>query len=253
MGLRLGGKVAIVTGGSRGVGEAIVRLFVEEGARVVIGDIREEEGIRLERDLNSDEKNCIFAKLDVTKSSNWNEAVNLAVSSFGRLDILVNNAGISHPQIKIEHTDERAWDEVIAVNAKGVFLGTRAVLHSMRKVGGGSIVNVSSQFGIVGYERENAAYQASKGAIRIFTKATALQYAKDKIRANSLHPGPVDTPAGVIASGVSERLSFVLSRVPLGRIASPREIAYGALFLASDESSYMTGSELVIDGGWTAQ
>jgi len=123
----------------------------------------------------------------------------------------------------------------------------------MRKAGGGSIVNVSSQFGLVGYAAENSAYQASKGAIRIFTKVTALQYAKDSIRANSLHPGPVDTPSGVLASGYPERLQFVLSRVPLGRIAKPREIAYGALFLASDEASFMTGAELVLDGGWTAQ
>lgn len=141
----------------------------------------------------------------------------------------------------------------MSVNAKGIFLGTRAVVDQMRSAGGGSIVNVSSQFGIVGYQSENSAYQASKGAVRLFTKVTALQYAKDKIRANSLHPGPVDTPSGVIASGNSERLASVLSKVPLGRVATPCEIAYGALFLASDESSFMTGAELVMDGGWTAQ
>jgi len=141
----------------------------------------------------------------------------------------------------------------MSVNAKGTFFGTKFAIDQMRRAGGGSIVNVSSQFGIVGYLSENSAYQASKGAIRIFTKATALQYAKENIRANSLHPGPIDTPAGVIASGNPQRLVSVLSKVPLGRIATPREIAYGALFLASDESSFMTGSELVMDGGWTAQ
>jgi cyclopentanol dehydrogenase len=240
---RLAGKVAIVTGGSQGIGEAIAGLFVEEGAKVMIGDIV--EGV--------EQESCLFTKLDVTKSSDWEDAVKLAESSFGSVNILVNNAGISYPQIKIDETTEEAWDRVMSVNAKGTFLGTRSVIEPMRKAGGGSIVNVSSQFGLVGYLSENSGYQASKGAIRIFTKATALQYARDNIRANSLHPGPVDTPSGVIASGNSERLSSVLSKVPLGRIAKPREIAYGALFLASDESSFMTGAELVMDGGWTAQ
>ena len=220
---------------------------------VIIGDILEKEGMTLQNELRSNGKSCQFTKLDVTKSSDWEKTVNLAISSFGKLDILVNNAGISNSQEPIEVTVEDSWDKVMSVNAKGVFLGTRAVIPYMRKNGGGSIVNVSSQFGLVGFEFENSAYQASKGAIRIFTKVIALQYAKDRIRANSLHPGPVDTPAGVVASGNSDRLAFVLSKVPLGRIANPLEIAYGALFLASDESSFMTGAELVIDGGWTAQ
>lgn len=249
---RLSGKVAIVTGGSRGIGEAIARLFVEEGARVVIGDILEAEGTKLAMELNKQE-DCRFAKLDVTKSDDWKAAVDITISNFRKIDILINNAGISQPQISIDETTEETWDRVMSVNAKGTFLGTRSVVEAMRKAGGGSIVNVSSQFGLVGYQSENSAYQASKGAIRIFTKVTALQYAKDNIRANSLHPGPVDTPAGVLASGNPERLASVLSKVPLGRIAKPREIAYGALFLASDESSFMTGAELVIDGGWTAQ
>lgn len=252
--LRLEGKVAIVTGGSRGIGEAIVRFFAEEGASVIIGDILEEEGQKLTSELNRGDKRKVqFAKLDVTSSSDWKYVTDLAVSSFGSLNVLVNNAGVSSPQIRIEETTEEAWEKVMSVNAKGTFLGTRAVIKPMKKAGGGSIVNVSSQFGIVGYPSENAAYQASKGAIRIFTKATALQYAKDNIRANSLHPGPVDTPVGAIASGNAERLASVLSKVPLGRIAKPTEIAYGAVFLASDESSFMTGAELVIDGGWTAQ
>lgn len=203
-------------------------------------------------ELNKQE-NCRFAKLDVTKSDDWKAAVDITISNFRKIDILINNAGISQPQISIDETTEETWDRVMSVNAKGTFLGTRSVVEAMRKAGGGSIVNVSSQFGLVGYQSENSAYQASKGAIRIFTKVTALQYAKDNIRANSLHPGPVDTPAGVLASGNPERLASVLSKVPLGRIAKPREIAYGALFLASDESSFMTGAELVIDGGWTAQ
>jgi len=251
--LRLAGKTAIVTGGSQGIGEAIAKLFVEKGANVVIGDVQEEKGKLLETELNQKGDRSRFARLDVSKAADWKNAVELAVSNYGQVNILVNNAGISHPQLRIDQTEEDSWDKVMSINAKGVFLGTKAVLDSMRKAGSGSIVNVSSQFGIVGYENENSAYQASKGAIRIFTKVTALQYAKEHIRANSLHPGPVDTPSGAIASGNAERLKFVLSKVPLGRIAAPREIAYGALFLASDESSFMTGAELVMDGGWTAQ
>jgi len=248
--MRLKGKVGIVSGGSRGIGEAIARMFVEEGARVVIGDILEKEGNIIQRELG---ENCRFVRLDVQNSDDWKKAVDTATSSFGHLDTLVNNAGVSDSRLKIAESSEQSWDKVMSINAKGVFLGTRSVIDQMRKAGGGSIVNVSSQFGIVGTDFENAAYQSSKGAIRIFTKVTALQYAKEKIRANSLHPGPIDTPAGVVASGNSERLSFVLSKVPLGRIGTPKEVAYGALFLASDESSFITGSELVIDGGWIAQ
>jgi NAD(P)-dependent dehydrogenase (short-subunit alcohol dehydrogenase family) len=251
--LRLAGKTAIVTGGSQGIGEAVAKLFVEEGANVVVGDIQEEKGKLLEAELNHKGDRSRFVKLDVSNASDWKRAVELAVFNHRQVNVLINNAGISHPQLRIDQTEEASWDKVMSVNAKGVFLGTKAVLDSMRKAGGGSIVNVSSQFGIVGYEAENPAYQASKGAIRIFTKVTALQYAKEHIRANSLHPGPVDTPSGAIASGNGERLKYVLSKVPLGRIAAPREIAYGALFLASDESSFMTGAELVMDGGWTAQ
>jgi NAD(P)-dependent dehydrogenase (short-subunit alcohol dehydrogenase family) len=245
--------VAIVTGASQGIGEAISSLFVEEGARVVMGDVQVRKGRDLEKKLNANGSHSIFTKLDVCNASDWTKTAEIAVSQFGRLNILVNNVGISSSQLKIDQTEEGDWDKIMSVNAKGVFLGSKAVLDPMREAGGGSIVNVSSQFGLVGYPTENSAYQASKGAIRIFTKVTALQYAKDNIRANSLHPGPVDTPSGVIASGDPDRLELVLSKVPLGRIASPREIAYGALYLASDESSYMTGSELILDGGWTAQ
>ncbi len=251
--MRLARKVAIVTGAAQGIGEAVARLFVEEGARVVLADIQEERGKDLERELNTNGIFSRFVKQDVSSADDWTKAVDLAKTQFGGVSILVNNVGISSSQQRIDQTEEASWDTVMSVNAKGVFLGTKAVLDPMRQVGGGSIVNVSSQFGLVGYTSENSAYQASKGAIRIFTKVTALQYAKDNIRANSLHPGPVDTPSGVIASDDPERLELVLSKVPLGRIARPREIAYGALFLASDESSYMTGAELVIDGGWTAQ
>ncbi len=251
--MRLAGKVAIVTGASQGIGEAVARLFVEEGAKVVTGDIQEEKGRELGKELNASGDVSRFVKLDVSNADDWKRAVDLAITHFGGVNILVNNVGISSTQSRIDQTEEDSWDKVMSVNAKGVFLGTKAVIDPMRKAGGGSIVNVSSQFGLVGYAAENSAYQASKGAIRIFTKVTALQYARDNIRANSLHPGPVDTPSGVLASGNPERLQFVLSKVPLGRIAKPREIAYGALFLASDEASFMTGAELVLDGGWTAQ
>ena len=248
--MRLSGKVAIVTGGARNIGEAIARLFAKEDAKVVIGDLLEAEGKKVEKDINGSGGVAVFVKMDVASESDWIHVVELARSRFGRLDILVNNAAIVEAKLKIEDTPEALWDKVMAVNARGVFLGTKQAISAMRHSGGGSIVNISSQLGIVGSDFENVAYQASKGAIRIFTKTTALQYAKDNIRANSVHPGPIETWAG---SRDPERLALVLSKVPMGRRGRPEEVANGVLFLASDESSYITGAELLIDGGWTAQ
>ena len=171
---------------------------------------------------------------------------------FGKLDVLVNNAGVRGAGL-VEDISEAEWDRVLDINAKGTFLGTRAALPALRRNGGGSIINISSQLGIVGVDNSGPQYQASKGAVRIFTKATAIQYAKDGIRANSVHPGPIATPMTEGGRADPDRFKTTVSRIPLGRYGEPEDVAFGVLFLASDESSFMTGSELVIDGGWTAQ
>ena len=247
--MRLEGKVALISGGARGMGAAEVRLFAREGAKVVIADVLEDEGRKVETEINDSGGSALFVKLDVTKESEWLNAVETAVRSFGKLNVLVNNAAIIRSERVLE-TTEQIWDDVMSVNAKGVFLGTKAAIPEMQKVGGGSIINISSGAGITG-SQQNAAYHASKGAVRIFTKAAAIQYAKDNIRVNSVHPGPVDTAMLSSIRSDSDNQER-LALVPLGRVGRPEEVAYGVLYLASDESSFVTGSEVVIDGGRTA-
>ncbi len=249
--MRLKGKVALISGGARGQGAAEAILFAKEGAAVVIADILDDEGKKLEAEINETGGQAIFVKLDVTSESNWKDCINETVARFGKLDVLINNAGILG-QTLIEHTSVEEWDNIMAVNTKGVFLGTKHAIPEMRRAGGGSIVNISSIAGMVGSPR-GSAYTTSKGGVRLFTKTTAIQHAKDGIRANSIHPGPVDTE--MIADNIStpEGLATSVARVPLGRLGTVDDVAYGALFLASDEASYMTGSELVIDGGVIAQ
>ncbi len=249
--MRLENKVAMISGGARGMGAAEAKLFAREGAKVVIGDVLEAEGRQTEAEINETGGECLFVHLDVASESAWSDAMRDAVARFGKLDILVNNAGISG-RATVEDTDTELWDRVMEINAKGVFLGTKAAIPEMRKSGGGSIINISSIFGLVG-SGGSASYHASKGAVRLFTKSTAIQYAGEGIRANSIHPGPIITPMTEASRTDAEILSNMLARTPLGRYGEPEDVAYGALFLASDESSFMTGSELVIDGGWTAQ
>lgn len=249
---RLDGKVAFISGGARGMGAAEARLFAREGARVAIGDLLDAEGRKVEAEINETGGKALYIHLDVTSESDWQKAIATTVRRFGRLDVLVNNAGIGS-QGRVEDITERDWDKVMDVNAKGVFLGTKAAIPEMRRAGGGSIINISSQLGIVGVETSSPQYIASKGAVRLLTKATAIQYAREGIRANSVHPGPIVTPMTEAGRAAPERYKLMLSRIPMGRYGQPEEVAYGVLFLASDESSYMTGSELVIDGGWTAQ
>ena len=189
--------------------------------------------------------------LDVTDETQWENAVSQSVARFGSLNILVNNAGIIGGA-KVEDTTVELWDRVMDINAKGVFLGTKAAIPHMRKAGGGSIINISSIYGLVG-SGGSASYHASKGAVRLLTKSTAIQYARESVRANSIHPGPIATPMTEASRANSDHINHMLARTPLGRYAQPEEVAYGALYLASDESSFVTGSELVIDGGWTAQ
>jgi cyclopentanol dehydrogenase len=248
---RLDGKVALISGGARGQGACEARMFCEEGARVVMGDIRDDEGDALEKQLRADGFDATYTHLDVTKADDWRDAIETTERRYGKLNVLVNNAGILIRK-RIEDTTEEDWDRIMAVNVKGIFLGTKAAVPAMRRAGGGSIVNISSTAGIVG-GTSSAAYIASKGAVRLFTKATAIQFVGDTIRCNSVHPGPIETE--MIAEMKADEAAWTrrLQLLPMRRPGAPEEIAYGVLYLASDESSYMTGSELVIDGGTTAQ
>ena len=248
--MRLEGKVALISGGARGMGAVEARLFAREGARVAIADVLEAEGRQVEAEINESGGEALFLRLDVTDEAAWQGTVAATVSRFGKLDVLVNNAAIVRTERVLE-TTERIWDDVMSINAKGVFLGTKVAIPEMRNAGGGSIINISSGAGLTG-SHQNAAYHASKGAVRIFTKAAAIQYAGDNIRVNSVHPGMVDT-AMLAAARFGDALVERLAQTPLGRVGRPEEIAYGVLYLASDESSYVTGSELVIDGGRSAQ
>ncbi len=248
---RLEGKVALISGGARGQGAIEARMFAEEGASVVIGDILDDQGRQTEAELQELGYNVTYVHLDVTSESDWEAAVQAAIDTYGKLDVLLNNAGILIRK-NIEETTEDDWDRIFAVNAKGVFLGTKAAIPAMRDAGGGSIINISSTAGLVGSPNGSASYTATKGAVRLFTKSTAIQHAREGIRCNSIHPGPIETD--MIADTLNDPANMALrmQRLPLGRVGKPSEIAYGAIYLASDESSFVTGSEVVIDGGTTA-
>ncbi len=250
---RMDGKVALISGGARGMGECEARLFSEEGAAVVIGDVLDEEGEGAAARIREHGGRCAFVHLDVTSENDWQQAVAAAISRFGKLDTLVNNAGIGSSPFRIHEEPVDLWDRTIDVNLKGVFLGTRAAIPAMLDGGGGSIINISSQLGIVGVPYNGAAYQTSKGGVRILTKAAALQYAPDGIRVNSVHPGPIVTDMTRAGRNDPERLATMMARIPMGRYGEPEEVASAVLYLASDESSFVTGSEVVVDGGWTAQ
>ena len=243
--MRLEEKVALVTGAARGIGEAIARLFAKEGAAVVIGDILEKEGEATAEDMRAQGGEARFLRLDVTSEDSWQQAVKTIEEWHGKLNVLVNNAGLVDREA-IQDTPLDLWERIMAVNITGVFLGTKHVIPAMRRAGGGSIINISSAFGLIG-TANRPAYTASKGGVRLFTKATAIEHAKEGIRANSIHPGYVLTPM-TAKYPTEERIA----QTPMGRLATPEDIAPGALFLASDDSRYMTGSELVIDGGLTA-
>ena len=255
--MRLDGKVALITGAATGVqgelmgfGGTTARLFVREGAKVVLGDINEELGEKTAAQIRDSGGDAIFVRLDVTAEQDWIDAVRATVSHFDRLDILVNNAGTVAGGL-VEETPARVWEAQMDVHAKGAFLGTKHAIPEMRKAGGGSIINVSSIAGLVGTLA--TAYSAAKGANRLLAKAAAIQYAKDKIRVNSVHPGYVETPMTSALFQEVEGREWRLARTPMGRFGTVEEVANGILYLASDESSYVTGSELVIDGGLTAQ
>jgi NAD(P)-dependent dehydrogenase (short-subunit alcohol dehydrogenase family) len=249
--MRLANKVAIVTGGASGMGAATARRFAREGAKVMIGDLLEDEGRKVVADIAAAGGTAAFAKLDVTNEANWKAVVDETVRQFGKLDILVNNAGISGSGYQ-DLTSTQAWETVMAVNATGVFLGMKFAAPEMRKAGGGSIVNFSSISGVVGQDGIHMAYNASKGAVRTMSKSGAVQWGRDKIRVNSIHPGVMPP---MRTSGLTADPAFrakLLSGVPLGRAGEVDEMANAVLFLASDEASYITGIELYVDGGFLA-
>lgn len=240
--LKLEGKIAIVTGASRGIGRAVCDRFSDEGAIVVMCDRNEPDAALLHRQH--------FRRLDVTQQDDWQALAREVSSTFGTARILVNNAGIVDYAPIIEVTPD-AWKRIMSVNVDGVLFGMQAFLPQMIAAGGGAIVNVSSIWGSVAVPGA-AAYHASKGAVRTLSKNAAMTYARQGIRVNSIHPGIIATPHVV---DVQERsiTDAVIAKTPMGRMADPRELASGVLFLASDESSFVTGIELYVDGGYTAQ
>ena len=249
--MRLEGKVALITGGARGMGAVEASLFAHEGASIVVSDVLEDMGASVAENISSGGGQAVFVKLDVARPEDWKEAMEQTVRHFGRLDVLINNASI-YSTVPVEVTPVEQWDEIMAVNARGTFLGTTYAIPAMRDAGGGSIVNISSTAAIIG-SFKGGAYGASKAAVRLLTKATAVQHAKDGIRANSIHPGPVETEMIASVIGTPEGRAASMARVPLGRLGTVEDVAHAALFLASDEASFVTGAELLIDGGLTAQ
>lgn len=247
---RVAGKVALVTGAARGQGAAHARLLAEEGARVLLGDILDEAGRATAEELGADELDVKYIHLDVASDSDWSNAIQLAEKEFGGLDVLVNNAGVVGTAKGVEDESLEDWLTVVSINQTGVFLGMKHAIPMMKRSGGGSIINTSSIWGVAGTQ-EYVAYQATKGAVRMLTRSAALTYAGDGIRVNSVCPGLVLTP--MLDDEPPEAIAEVEQMTPLGRGAQPTEIAYGVLFLASDESSFVTGADLTIDGGFLAQ
>lgn len=246
---RLDGKVALVTGAARGQGEAEARLFSIEGAAVVLADVREAEGTKVAAEIAEAGGSAQFAHLDVTSPDDWKAAVADAVAGFGKLDVLVNNAAIWRGEGGIEDITSRNWDDLLNVNAKAALLGMQAAIPEMRRAGGGAIVNVGSTLAMHG-AATSAAYSAAKAALVVLTRSAAVQYAAEGIRVNLIHPGSIDTP--MLREGTGGKHLDIAARIPLGRLGQPIDIARGALYLASDEASFVTGVQLVIDGGTQA-
>jgi len=249
--MRLAGKVALVSGAASGMGQSEATIFAREGAKVIVADILEMEGKQVAEKIAAGGGQARFVKLDVTSEAEWDAAVKAAVGAFGKLDVLVNNAGISGTY-DTDMLSSAAWDKVMAVNAKGVFLGMKAAIPLMKKAGGGAIVNISSISGFVGQDGVHMAYNASKGAVRIMTKTAAVQLAGDGIRVNSVHPGFMPPMRTSKTSADPTWRAKMLGAVPMKREGRVEEVAHAVLFLASDEASYITGTELVVDGGYLA-
>jgi cyclopentanol dehydrogenase len=246
---RMAGKVAIVSGGSGGIGAATCAILSQKGATVVVADLVDARGQDVVTDIVAAGGQASYRHHDVTSESSWQALIEYTVQTYGQLDVLVNNAGITDTRGLAETTAE-SWDRMVAVDQTGVLLGMKHAAAAMRD-GGGSIVNISSIAGIVGIPGSSIAYTASKGAVRLMTKFAAVELAPRGIRVNSVHPGRVDTD--MVKGQAVGKVEYMLARTPLARNATPEDIAYGVLYLASPESSYVTGAELVIDGGFTAQ
>jgi NAD(P)-dependent dehydrogenase (short-subunit alcohol dehydrogenase family) len=249
--MRLASKVAIITGAASGMGAATARRFGREGAKVVVADVLEDEGRQVVESIRAGGGEATFLRLDVTDEANWRTAIETTVGTFGKLNVAVNNAGISGSKVN-DTMETEAWHRLMEVNATGVFLGMKFEIPAMQKVGGGSIVNISSISGNAGQHRIHFGYNASKGAVRIMTKSAAVQFGRDNIRVNTIHPGlmpPMRTSGATADPAVRAKM---LERVPLGRAGEVDEVANAALFLASDEASYITGAELHVDGGYLA-
>ena len=248
--MRLKEKVAIVTGAASGMGASTAKLFASEGAKVVLADLLTAEGAEVAAEIGAAGGEARFQRLDVTVEADWESLVSETISTYGQVDILVNNAGVSgsHPDLLNIGT----WDEQMNVNARGVFLGMRAVIPAMQKAGRGSIVNISSISGIVGQRFVHMGYNAAKGAVRLATKAAAVQFANQGIRVNSVHPGLMPAMRTSQMTADPAVRQKMVSAIPAGREGRVEEVAYANLFLASDEASYITGIELPVDGGFLA-
>ncbi len=247
---RLINKVALISGAGRGQGAAEARMFADEGAMVALGDVLDRETKAVADEINQriDRKVAIPLHLDVTRAADWRAAVEACQREFGGIDVLVNNAGILNTKGIIE-TSEEEWDAIINVNQKGVWLGMKIAAPAMKQRGGGSIINISSIYGMIG-SGGSSAYHASKGAVRILTKAAAVEFAPDKIRVNSVHPGVIKTP--MVDIFADKDLDAIAALAPMKRAARPEEVGAVVLFLATNEASFVTGAEYAVDGGYTA-
>jgi NAD(P)-dependent dehydrogenase (short-subunit alcohol dehydrogenase family) len=249
--MRLDNKVALISGAASGMGASMARIFANEGAKVVVADVLEPEGKEVVAGIARANGTARFRRLDVGSEAEWRAAVEATVAEFGKLDILVNNAGLSGSAVE-DLFDTAAWDLLLTVNARGVFLGMKFAIPIMKAAGGGAIVNISSISGIAGQHQIHVGYNASKGAVRTLTKAAAVQHGADNIRVNSVHPGLMPPMRSSKRTADPEVRARMLRQVPMGRAGRPEEVANAVLFLVSDEASYITGAELYVDGGYLA-
>ncbi|QRG67026.1 glucose 1-dehydrogenase [Brevibacillus choshinensis] len=247
---RLAGKVAIITGAAMGMGASEAKLFAKEGAKVIATDVQVESLNQMVREIRADGGDAVALKHDVTSEEEWKSVIAEAVRQYGKVDVLVNNAGVASPKT-IANMEMAEWNKIMDINLNGCVIGMKYVIPEMQKVGGGSIINISSIGGIVGMAGTSP-YTAAKGALRVLSKSAAVEYGKDRIRVNSLHPGIVVTPMTLPSMEEGGAIPYYQTYTQLPYFGEPEDIAYGALYLASDESRFMTGAELVIDGGWTA-
>lgn len=248
MGQRMAGKVALISGGASGLGEAQAILYAREGAAVMIGDLQDAKGADVVARIQAEGGHAAFTRLDVTDLESWHAAVALTVATFGKLTTLVNNAGIFHPG-GVQSETVQGWERMVAINQTGVFYGMKAASPELLKAGNAAVVNISSLYGLIG-SPDAISYHASKAAVRVMGKAGALEFAKKGVRVNTIFPGQIRTP--ILGDITPEQDAAIKAAIPMGEVGDPMDIAHGSLFLASNEARYITGAELWIDGGWYA-